>query len=68
MYTDRCPLPDTDTVGIIILSDEYGLKRLLNLCELHISNEVENNFTEQIHKSEINVIGLLLTSQVRHVL
>jgi Rho family protein len=47
-----------------VLADEYGQHRLVNLCELYITKEVDRSVTKQIEKSEIDVIGLLLTSQV----
>lgn len=64
LYSDHAPIEDGDSVGIMVLADEYGQKRLVNLCELYITKEVDRSVTKQIEKSEIDVIGLLLTSQV----
>jgi Rho family protein len=66
LYTDHAPIEDGDSVGIMVLADEYCQKRLINLCELYITKEVDRSVTKQIEKSEIDVIGLLLTSQVRY--
>lgn len=64
LYTDHSPIEDSDAVGILVLGDEYGQKRLVNLCELYITKEVDRNVTKRIERSEIDVIGLLLTAQV----
>lgn len=64
LYSDHAPIEDGDSVGIMVLADEYGQKRLVNLCELYITKEVDRSVTKQIEKSEIDVIGLLLTSQL----
>lgn len=64
LYSDHAPIEDGDSVGIMVLADEYGQKRLVHLCELYITKEVDRSVTKQIEKSDIDVIGLLLTSQV----
>ena len=38
--------------------------RLVNLCELYITFEIDRKCCEQIEKSEIDVVGLLLGAQV----
>ncbi|XP_052774925.1 rho-related protein racA-like [Mya arenaria] len=63
LYTDHSPIEDSDAVVIIVLADEYGQRRLINLCELYITKEIDRSVTKQIERSEIDVIGLLLTSQ-----
>jgi len=64
IYTDHFPIQEVDSVGLLIVSDEYDQKRLKNLCELHVTKEVDRSVTKNIEKSDIDVIGLLLTSQV----
>ncbi|XP_048780651.2 rho-related protein racA-like isoform X2 [Ostrea edulis] len=66
LYTDHAPIEDGDSVGIMVLADEYCQKRLINLCELYITKEVDRSVTKQIEKSDIDVIGLLLTSQLHN--
>ncbi|CAC5402033.1 RHOBTB1_2 [Mytilus coruscus] len=63
MYTDHAPIEETDSVGIMVLADEYGQSRLVDLCELYITKEVDKSVTKRIEKAEIDVIGLLLTAQ-----
>ena len=46
------------------LADVYNTPRLVNLCELYITKEVDRSVSKNIEKSEIDVIGLLLISQV----
>ena len=68
LYTDHSPIEETDSVGVLVLADEYGQKRLQNLCELYITKEVDKHVAKNIEKSDIDVIGLLLTSQVRRLM
>lgn len=63
LYTDHSPIEETDSVGLLVLADEYGQTRLQNLCELYITKEVDKHVTKNIEKSDIDIIGLLLTSQ-----
>jgi Rho family protein len=64
MYTDHSPIQENDSVGIMVLADEYGQSRLIDICELYIRREVDRSTSKQIKKGEIDVIGLLLTAQV----
>jgi Rho family protein len=64
LYTDHSPIEESDSVGILMLADQYGMHRLVNLCELYITKEVDKSVTKNIEKSEIDVIGLLLMAQV----
>jgi len=67
LYTSHSPIEDSeDSVGILELANRYGAPRLLSLCELYISKEVEIATRENIEKSEIDVIGLLMISQERN--
>ena len=53
-----------DSVALLQLADVYNTPRLVNLCELYITKEVDRSVSKNIEKSEIDVIGLLLISQV----
>ncbi|XP_067686081.1 rho-related protein racA-like [Haliotis asinina] len=66
LYTDHAPIEGGDAVGILVLADEYCQPRLLNLCELYITKEVDRSCTKNIEKAEIDVIGLLLTAQLHN--
>ena len=50
--------------GIMLVADQFCVSRLINLCELYITFEVDRKCSKQIEKSEIDVIGLLLGAQV----
>jgi len=63
IYTDHAPIEDGDAVGIMVLADQYCLPRLVRLCELYITLAVDRAVSRNIQKAEIDVIGLLLTSQ-----
>jgi len=64
MYTDHSPIDVNDSVGIMVLADEYGQSRLIDICELYITKEVDRSVSKRKKKTEIDVIGLLLTAQV----
>ena len=64
LYTDHSPIEESDSVALMVLADEYGQKRLVNLCELYITKEIDRSVTKRIERAEIDVIGLLLTAQV----
>jgi Rho family protein len=63
LYTDHSPIEEGDSMGILVLSNEYCIERLITLCELYISKEVDRAIADGIEKADINVIGLLLNSQ-----
>jgi len=65
LYSDHCPfLESEDSVGILALANEYGLTRLVTLCELFITKQVEVATTDDISKADIDIIGLLLAAQL----
>lgn len=63
LYTDHAPIEEGDSTGILVLANEYCIERLITLCELYISKEVDRAIANGIEKAEINVVGLLLDSQ-----
>jgi len=67
IYSDHSPILECeDSVGILSLANEYGLTRLITLCELYISKQVEVATANDISKADIDIIGLLLTSQLHN--
>ncbi|KAH9524454.1 hypothetical protein Btru_054606 [Bulinus truncatus] len=65
IYTDHAPLEESsDLVGVMSLADENGLTRLVNLCELYISKEVDKACQNRIERAEIDVVGLLNTAHM----
>lgn len=66
LYTDHAPIEDGDSVGILVLADEYCIPRLSNLCELYISKEVDRHCTDKIRRADIDVVGLLNTAEMYH--
>ena len=63
LYTAHSPIEETDSVILLVLADEYGQNRLP-----YITKEVDKHVTKYIEKSDIDIIGLLLTSRVRKIL
>ncbi|ESO93584.1 hypothetical protein LOTGIDRAFT_119223 [Lottia gigantea] len=66
LYTDHSPIDDVDSVGLLILANEYNVMRLVNLCELYITKEVDKSCVKSIEKMDIDVIGLLMTAQIHN--
>ncbi|EFA76882.1 Rab GTPase [Heterostelium album PN500] len=63
LYTAHSPIEEGDPVGIMVLANRFGLTRLITLCELYISKEIEKATTVGIFKSELDIIGLLLCAK-----
>ena len=57
LYTDHSPIEDSDSVGILVLSNQYGLPRLINLCELYITKQVDKACAKSIADADIDMIG-----------
>ncbi|KAM9998538.1 hypothetical protein ACTFIY_008192 [Dictyostelium cf. discoideum] len=65
LYTAHAPIEEGDSVGILVLANRFDLRRLVSLCELYISKEIERATTIGIFRSELDIIGLLICAQ-RH--
>jgi len=64
IYSDHAPIQDSeDPVAILSIANSYGITRLITLCELFISKQVEVATANGIENAEIDVIGLLELSQ-----
>lgn len=57
LYTDHAPIEEGDAIGILELSNRYVMPRLMTLCELYVSKEVERVTAASIAQAEVNVIG-----------
>jgi len=67
IYSDHAPIQDSgDSVGVMKLAHEYELQRLISLCELYISKEVEVATTDGIENAQIDIIGLLELAQAHN--
>eukprot|EP00731_Ephydatia_muelleri_P009254 Em0004g1592a len=66
LYTDHCSIEEGDSVGILVLSNEYMMPRLTSLCELCIQREVDRTTSKCIAQADIDVISLLLTAQLHN--
>lgn len=58
LYTDHSPIDEGDAVGILALSNQYAVPRLMALCELYISKEVERLTADSIAHADLDVIGV----------
>ena len=57
LYTDHSPIEDGDSFGILVVANQYCVTRLLALCELYISKQVERAVQKSIKDAEIDIIG-----------
>lgn len=48
------------------LADQYGISRLVTLCELYISKTVEKATADKISVADIDVVDLLCSAQLYH--
>eukprot|EP01130_Rhizamoeba_saxonica_P016412 TRINITY_DN7581_c0_g1_i1.p1 TRINITY_DN7581_c0_g1~~TRINITY_DN7581_c0_g1_i1.p1 ORF type:complete len:678 (+),score=138.23 TRINITY_DN7581_c0_g1_i1:112-2145(+) len=63
LYSAHSPIQENDSCRILEMSNRFCLSRLVTLCELYISKEVEEATTDDITNADIDVIGLLLFAQ-----
>ncbi|KAK6182095.1 hypothetical protein SNE40_009857 [Patella caerulea] len=66
LYTDHAPIEDVDSVGLLVLADEYDVPRLVNLCELYITKAVDRSCAQSIENMDIDVVSLLHTAQLHN--
>lgn len=57
-YTDHAPIEAGDAMEILALSNQYAVSRLVALCELYVSKEVERRTAESIARADLDVIGV----------
>ncbi|PRP82049.1 Rho GTPase-like protein [Planoprotostelium fungivorum] len=63
VYTEHSPIEDNDSMLIMELANQYGMPRLLTLCELYTSKLIEKKTEDGIENADIDIIGVLLTAQ-----
>lgn len=61
LYTDHSPIEDGDSIGILMLSNQYVMPRLMALCELYVSKEVEKATAKSIAEADTDVVGVYLS-------
>eukprot|EP01133_Synstelium_polycarpum_P005638 gene5638-6507_t len=66
LYTAHSPIEDGDSVGILVLANRFGLSRLISLCELYISKEIDRATEVGIFKSQLDIIGLLICAKAHN--
>ncbi|EGG18219.1 Rab GTPase [Cavenderia fasciculata] len=63
LYTSHAPIEDNDSVGILVLANRFGLSRLMTLCELYISKEIDRAVAVGIFRSQLDIIGLYMCAK-----
>ena len=66
MYTAHAPITDNNVVSLMILANQYGMSRLVTLCELYITKLIEKATVDGIAKADVDIIGLLLCAQTHN--
>ncbi|XP_066295877.1 rho-related protein racA-like [Branchiostoma lanceolatum] len=66
LYTDHAPIEDVGPLDILPLADQYGQTRLISMCELYTTKDVDRDTRESIEKSATDVIGLLVLAQMHN--
>eukprot|EP00058_Branchiostoma_floridae_P005060 XP_002590548.1 hypothetical protein BRAFLDRAFT_124528 [Branchiostoma floridae] len=66
LYTDNAPIEDVGPLDILPLADQYGQTRLISMCELYMTKDVDRDTGESIEKSSTDVIGLLVMAQMHN--
>jgi len=66
MYTAHAPINDANVVSLMILANQYGLTRLVTLCELYITKLIEKATIDGIANADIDIIGLMLCAQTHN--
>lgn len=66
LYTDHSPIEETDSIGIMILANQYVQPRLSTLCQLYVTKQVDKACAKSIAEADINIIDLLLLSQLHN--
>ena len=51
------PIEEIDSIGLLMHSNQYVMKRLMSLCELYITKLVDKACAVSIAKADIDVIG-----------
>lgn len=57
LYTDHSPIEETDSIGIMILANQYVQPRLSTLCQLYVTKQVDKACAKSIAEADINIIG-----------
>ena len=57
LYTDHTPIEEGDALGMLELANQYAVPRLLVLCELYTSKEVERRTAKSIAQADLDVIS-----------
>ncbi|XP_033732154.1 rho-related protein racA-like [Pecten maximus] len=63
LYTDYAQIEEVNVMELLVVADKYGLKRLLSLCEVFVTNEMNKRVKNSQEKADMDVLGLLHTSQ-----
>lgn len=57
LYTDHSPIEEVDSIGIMIIANQYVLPRLMSLCELYVTKQVDKACAKSIADADIDIIG-----------
>jgi hypothetical protein len=64
LHCDHAEIEAGDSVGILVLANQYNACCLVSLCELYTTKQVDRMVEARIERAEVDVIGLLLCAEV----
>tara|TARA_R110002050_G_scaffold53365_3_gene121419 strand:+ start:36 stop:1868 length:1833 start_codon:yes stop_codon:yes gene_type:complete len=59
LYSEHTPIEETGTVDVLKTAAHFRLRRLVTLCELYASKEVERKTANDIIKADISIVDIL---------
>lgn len=64
LYTEHAPIEETGPHGLIEVANKYGVTRLITLCELYATREIDKAIAAGIFKADIDIVDILQHAQV----
>jgi len=59
VYSDHCSISPENQLELMAIAHQFGMSRLVSLCELYTSKTIEKETFVGIEKADIDIIGIL---------
>nr|CAG4710378.1 unnamed protein product [Naegleria fowleri] len=63
LYSAHSTIDESNAIGLMSLSNQYGMSGLTSMCEIYISKIIDKSIAKGIEKADIDIIGILLLAQ-----
>ncbi|KAG2378458.1 hypothetical protein C9374_008097 [Naegleria lovaniensis] len=63
LYSAHSTIDENNAIGLMSLSNQYGMSGLTSMCEIYISKIIDKSIAKGIEKADIDIIGILLLAQ-----